>query len=286
MRLSICTLLWFCSIAFSNAQARKIEIYCANTLLNAYFYQAEGAVKKPTLLWCHGNPGSKEIGESKFALALNKLGLNVLKFNYRGLWGTKGVFKLSNSIEDLSHVIDFIYKSGNIEKHKIDTTKIIVGGYSYGTNVVLVSALEDKRIKNIYCLGLADHNQFYFTPKSLDPNNKNRWRELHPYVNDVMWGPERKFDEVFKEFNVDILKNTYEYDFVSKAEKLKDKNIFIVVGINDKTTPIEYHFLPIHRKFVEMNHAHYKYKILESDHYFKNINGGERAKLIADWIND
>ncbi len=273
------------TIIICDAQIQKMDIYSDGTLLNAYIYQTEGT-GQPTLIWCHGNPGMKENGESKFAVALNKLGINVLRFNYRGLWDTPGIYKLSNSIEDLANVLDHIYKPEIITKHKIDTNQIFVGGYSFGTHVVLVSALDNQRIKNIYCQGIADHNYFYFTPKSLDPNNVKQWRELLPSVNEVLWGSEPKFDEIYNPFNTDILKNTYEFDFVSNAEKLKDKKIFIVVGLNDLTVPIEFNFLPFHRKLVKMNHENYTYKILESDHYFRNVSVGERAQLIADWINN
>jgi pimeloyl-ACP methyl ester carboxylesterase len=267
-----------------NAQTQKVDIYSDGILLNAYFYQTGGGSQNPTLIWCHGNPGGKEEGGSAFAQELNRHGVNVLRFNYRGLWGTPGTFKMSNSIEDLSSVLDFIYEPVNIHQFNIDTSVIIVGGYSYGTTVVMVSALNDNRIKKLFCLGLADHNHFYFTPESLDPDNKERWREPHPYVNDVLWGPNRNFDEIKNEFNLDIMRYTYEYDFVSQAENLKDKEIYIIVGLNDLTAPIEYHFLPLHRKFIEMNHSHYIYRIVESDHAFGNLPVSERAQIISNWL--
>ena len=284
MRYLVYILFLFCAIV--TAQTQKVEIYSADVLLNAYFYQAESDTKKPTLIWCHGNPGSKEEGNSEFANELNKLGINVIRFNYRGLWETGGVYKLSNAIEDLSNVLDFIYNPENATKYKIDTNRIIVGSYSFGTTVALVSALEDERIKNIFCLGIADHNYFYFTPGSLHPNNKGSRREALPIVKDAIWGPKQNLDALHNAFHLDILKNTYTYDFVSQAEKLKDKNIFIVVGLNDRLTPIEYHFLPLHRKFTETDHISYKYKIVESDHSFKNLSAQERAEMILNWINE
>ena len=277
--------LIFVLLAWSSfSQSEKVEIYSADKYLNAYFYAAEGDTKKPTLIWCHGNPGRKEEGKSKFAQELNKQNINVIRFNYRGLWGTEGIYSLGNSIEDLFSVLDFIYQAENIKKYHIDTANIIVGGYSFGSNVAMLSGLKDNRIKNIFCLGIVDHNHLYFSAQCLDPNNKKLWRELHPYVNEVIWGPGRKYDEVYDEFNQDVLKNTYEYDFVRRAEKLVHKHIFIIVGLNDKTVPIEYHFLPIHRKFVEMGHKKYKYRIVEDDHSFLNLKMDARARMISQWI--
>lgn len=267
------------------SQVQQVDILSDGIPLAAFFYETEGDELKPTMIWCHGNPGGKEEGTSKFALELNKLGINILRFNYRGLWGTDGVFKLRHSIGDLTQVLDFVHDRENVDQFKIDTSRIITGGYSYGTQVLMTTALKDRRVKNIFCLGLADHNQYFFTPESLNPENERRWRELHPYVNNVLWGPERNFDEISNEFNLDIMRHTYEYDFVSKAERFKDRNVFIVVGLNDLMAPIEHHFLPLHRMFVEMNHEHYAYKIIEADHYFRNLSAQERAQIVAAWID-
>ena len=286
MKNLLLMIVLFFSTIICHSQTQKVNISSNATPLNAYFYQAEGNTKKPTIVWCHGNPGRKEQGTSQFANELNKLGINVIRFNYRGLWGTDGIYKLSNSIEDLSNVLDFIHVKENIEKYQIDTDKIIVGGWSFGTNVIMLKALDDERIKNIFCMGIADHNYFFFTPESLNPNKNEQSREMHPYINDALWGPKGNFEEIKNEFNLDVMRHTYEYDYVAKAERFKDKNLFIVVGLSDMLTPIEYHFLPLHREMVKMEHDHYKYKIVESDHYFRDLSSSDRARLISKWINE
>ena len=80
----------------------------------------------------HGNPGGKEEGKSPLGLELSNNGINVVRFNYRGLWGTDGIFTMGNNLEELESVIKFLLLPNSVESFNIDTSRIIIGGYSNG----------------------------------------------------------------------------------------------------------------------------------------------------------
>jgi uncharacterized protein len=285
MKRLLLTIIFLLAATHVFGQTQKVDILSEDVELNAYFYHPHGDDLKPTLIWLHGNPGGKEEGKSNFAKELNELGINVLRFNYRGLWGTEGVFRMGNSLIDLDNVLDFVFLPQTVSTFKIDTHRVIVGGYSYGSNLAILSALNNERVKDIICLGLADHNHFYFTPESLIPNTNEKSREFNQIVKDSLWGPSlfiKKMDE--ENFHADILVNTYKYDFVAQTEKLLDNRILFIVGLNDLSVPIENHFFPVYRELKRLGHQNFQVVLRESDHSFKDFLIEERAELISNWI--
>ena len=287
MKYSLITLVALFIVNISYAQIQKVEISSDGIQLNAYMYQAEGDGLKPTIVWCHGNPGGKEEGTSKFALKLNDKNINILRFNYRGLWDTEGVYTLANCQRDLKNVLDFVLSKDKSEIYKIDTSRIIVAGYSQGANIAIVSALYDDRIKEVFCLGLGDLS--YIARQFFNYDNPEM-KKITQMALDGIWGGitsgQGDYARDFDKYVMDILFNNYKYDFVVQADKLKDKRIYLIVGMNDLTGPIEEHFFPLYRKLKAMNHNDFKYDITMSDHSFSELYDGRLSEMIAQWIHE
>ena len=108
MKISILTICLWITISTGFGQVQKINISCDEVALNAFIYEATGETNKPTIIWMPGNPGGKEEGKSPLALELTKNGINVVRFNYRGLWGTDGTFTMGNNLEELKDVLEFL----------------------------------------------------------------------------------------------------------------------------------------------------------------------------------
>ncbi len=286
MKKLIFILSFLLAISFCFSQIQQIPINSEGVELNAYMYQSEGDGLKPTIIWCHGNPGGKEKGESKLAIELNNRGMNVIRFNYRGLWGTEGTYTPGNCQEDLNNILNFVLEKENSSSYKIDATRIIVAGYSHGSNVAIVSALHDDRIKEIISLGIADFS--YLIRETFNPHN-TEMKKFNQEVKDAIWGDSNegqgKYARDYDKYVFDILFNNYKYDFVAQSEKLKDKRMFFIVGMNDMTVPIEHHFFPLFRKLKKMGHEDFDFEITESDHSFREISSTEKADMIANWIN-
>ena len=283
------TIILFTLFLVSNcySQIKKVSITSDGIELNAYMYQAMGYEFKPTIIWCHGNPGGKEEGNSEFAKRLNKHGINVLRFNYRGLWGTEGVYTPANCHRDLHNVLDFLLSKDISEFYNIDTSRIIVAGYSHGANIAIVSALHDDRIQEVFCLGLGD---FSYIARQFFNYDNPEMKKFNQMALDGIWGGKTSgqgdYARDFDKYVLDILFNNYKYDFVAQAEKLKDKRIYIIAGMNDLTGPIENHFFPLYRKLEAMDHQDFKYDITMSDHSFRELYDGTLSNMIAKWIKE
>lgn len=268
------------STGIAEAQIQKIHFESEGNSLNAYMYEAEGEGMKPTIIWCHGNPGRTEIGESTMAKKLNEKGINVFRFNYQGLWGNEGDFTLSNAVSDLDHAINLLTQSDNIQQFNIDTSKLVIAGYSFGSTVTLVAALNDPRVKDVIVLGLADHS--HFAREFMDPNSKIR--DFLEATRDALFLPNGLIKQDPNIFLSDLTDNIYKYDFVWKSELLLDNRILFIVGLRDQICPIESHFIPLFRSLNEQNHEALTVKIYDTNHGFPAEDVGDLSKIYSDWI--
>lgn len=254
-------ILIFASLSV-NGQADEIEFISEGKKLNAYFYKGIGTDNKPTLLWLHGNPGGKEDGNSEMAIELTKNGINVLRFNYQGLWGNEGEFSLGNAVNDLSNAMDLLNSERMRTKYEIDTTQIYVGGNSFGSSTALIGAMYDARINKVIGISLCDHS--YFGRQFMDPNSEIRaWLEA---VMDDLFLPSGIIKQDKDIFIKDLTDNIYKYDFVAQAAKFKNKQLYFFTGLNDNVCPIEDHLLPFYRKLKELKHKNLEVIIQNCDH--------------------
>ncbi len=105
--------------------------------IHAIFYQASGVEPLPTVILCHGFPGNNTdvlgLGER-----LMKEGFNALAFNYRGTWGSEGLFRDANSLEDVISTIRYVKSSFVVREFNVDPSSITVIGYSYGGGMAML----------------------------------------------------------------------------------------------------------------------------------------------------
>ena len=277
--LTICLLLFF---TYLFGQIQKVSILSDGAELNAFFYKAPGNGLKPTIIWMHGLPSKKETGSLELAIELNKENINVIAFDYRGLWNNLGTFTVANSLSDLNSVIDFVRNSEITSKYAIDTNRIIVAGYSFGSDLAAISGVNNNKITEIMCLALTDLS---YVAREIFNQDDAKARALLQSFRDGLWGP-GKLIQNFDDFMLDLMFNNYKYDFVTRADKLMDKRILLVVGFNDTTAPVENHFFPLYRKLQKLNHKDLKVLITDSNHDFLDLPKSELAKIISFWIRD
>ena len=119
----------------------------------------------------------------------------------------------------------------------------------------------------------------YFNPARTDI------RRFAQTAKDALWGEDGLIED-FEAFFNDILWNNYKYDHVAQAEKLLDKKILFIAGLNDQTSIIEQEFLPLYRRLMELNHPDITVEMTQSDHSFRDITNEVKAKMIIDWIQN
>jgi uncharacterized protein len=275
------TLLIILSTSLSvNGQAVEIEFISEGKKLNTYFYKGIGTESRSTLLWLHGIPGRKEEGKSQWAKELNQKGINVLIFNYRGLWGNEGEFNLGNAVKDLSNAMDLLTSENMRAKYKIDTTQIFVGGFSFGSYTALVGSMYDERINKIIGISLCDNS--YFGRQLMDPNSKIRdFLEV-----DDLFLPNGIIKQDKDIFIKDLTDNIYKYDFVAQADRFRNKQLYFFAGIDDSVCPIEDHLIPFYRRLKELDHKYLEVTIEICDHGLNCETPITMTEILTKWIKN
>jgi dipeptidyl aminopeptidase/acylaminoacyl peptidase len=240
------------------------------------FYKASGVEPLPTVILCHGFPGSSTdvfgLGER-----LVKEGFNALAFNYRGSWRSEGLFKDANSLEDVVSAIRYVKSSLVVKKFNVDSSRIALIGYSYGGGMALLGSLSDasvRRVVNIAGGNLGEAGRMMkqsdefrrAIEKSIEEGASNTGLRANP-----------------KEIVSELLANLDKYDLVKHADGLSSKDILIIGGWRDQEADIEHHILPFIRALQRHGAKQVQIEIFDSDHSFTNVRN-QLADRIVSWL--
>ncbi len=123
------------------AKMTVLHIPSHGVLINGIAYQPAGTGLHPTLVICHGLPGNEK--NLDLAQAVRRAGWNAITFNYRGSWGSPGVYRFTQNLEDADAVLAYLRDPANATRVGIDTQRIAVAGHSMGGWVVAHTAAHD-----------------------------------------------------------------------------------------------------------------------------------------------
>jgi hypothetical protein len=264
-------------LLFSQSNPVSIDLRNNGLKLDAKIYVTVKSNKAPSVILLHGFPGNQS---SPLGLAerLNSAGFNVLVFNYQGSYLSEGNFSFDNSIDNVSAAFNFLTDPENQTKYKIDTSKIVVCGYSFGGTIAIESAMYNNKIR--YLISIANDDHSVSIKKAItDLEFRENYRKFvgGSFEPD---GPFRGDLKALMDYNI---QNVDRYDLVKNTEKLKSKKILFIVGWQDNTSLIEINTLPLYRKLMQINKVNASIKGFESDHRFNNVID-ELSKTIIDWI--
>ena len=274
--------IFLLGILFIAAQIQNnppIDIYFNSNgfILKGKFYPANGEGSFQTVLLMQGFPGN-EIDVLGLCKKISDAGINAFTFNVRGTHKSEGEFSFKNTIQDIQSAIEYIHKEGIIKRFKIDTSNIILGGYSFGGGVSLVSAVNQPEIKRIISIAGTDHGELtreYMRNKSFAEmlnNNLDNCRAPE--------GPVRfKGHEAMQE----LIDNLDYYDLRLCAPKLTQKEILLIGGWDDINVTIDNHLLPFYRALKNEKVENVKFIVYHTDHSFKNVRN-ELADDIINWL--
>ncbi len=136
------------------ARMAVLHIPSGGVKINGVAYLAAGAGVHPTFVLLHGLPGNEK--NLDLAQAVRRDGWNAITFNFRGSWGSPGVFRFSQTLEDANAVLAFVRNPLNAKSLGIDTTRIVLAGHSMGGWVTVLTASHDHRLAGAVLISAAD----------------------------------------------------------------------------------------------------------------------------------
>jgi len=267
-----------CFSLLSQSDPVKVDLVSNGNKLDAFFYSTNHK-DSPTLVLVHGFPGNNQ---SPLGLAekLNAAGIKILVFNYQGSFSSEGVFNNENSIHDIVVAMDFLKQEKTVQQFEIDTSNLVLCGYSFGSGSALTAALYHPAIRKIISIGGYDYSVDIKKMKSdsgyRDTFEKRISGSFSPN------GPIKMDLESFHLYNDSLILNVDYYDLVKNAEKLRDREIVFIAGWLDNTALIEENVLPLYRQLKLLKSEKVDIKVFDTNHSFSNVKD-DLIKVIVDW---
>jgi uncharacterized protein len=132
-------------------QMAELALESGGERLNAILYVAAGRGAHPIVLLLHGNPGNER--SLDVAQAMRRAGYSVLFFNYRGSWGSGGMFSRTHALEDVHSALRWVRSPANVVRFRTDSSRIALVGHSMGGWLALMAGADDPKVA---CIGALD----------------------------------------------------------------------------------------------------------------------------------
>jgi uncharacterized protein len=136
------------------ARLEVLHVPSGGVAINGVAYVAAGGGRHPTLVLLHGLPGNEK--NLDLAQAVRRAGWNAVTVNYRGSWGSPGVFRFAQNVEDARSVLAYLRDSANARALAVDTTRLVLAGHSMGGWVAGVAGADDPHLAGVVLISAAD----------------------------------------------------------------------------------------------------------------------------------
>jgi len=146
------------------ARMAVLHIPSGGVDINGVAYLASGPGPHPTLVLCHGLPGNEK--NLDLAQAVRRDGWNVVTFNYRGSWGSPGVFRFGQNLEDADAMLAYVENPARAAMLGVDPRRLVLGGHSMGGWVAITTAAHHPELAGLVTFSAADMARLGAAPEA------------------------------------------------------------------------------------------------------------------------
>jgi dienelactone hydrolase len=255
-----------------------ISFFSGDSKLQGWFYPAAGTGPFVTAILLHGFPPYNQDVRG-LGGRMMKDGINALVFDHRGVRDSEGVFTHQNALADVSAAIAYIRSTNIAEGMKIDTSRIVLAGYSFGGGLALIGSLTQPSISKV--VSIAGANLGELARQCLEDDNFRKNAEINKDEEMGESGMVRGLGG--KAFVASVIDTMDKYDWLKYSDALADKDILLVGGWRDPYATIERFILPIYRALQNCGAKKLNIEVYDTDHSFLGFEE-QLAQRITSWI--
>ena len=244
------------------------ELASNGSKLNVLFYGANGVGPHPTVILLHGYPGNEK--NLDLAQALKRSGINVFFCNYRGTWGSEGLFTIDNAIADVHRFIDYLQNLPPDNDLHVDVTKIWLVGHSFGGFFALIVGSQRSEIQRVVAIAPPNLALLLSIPEVRE--NPDGWLQ-----NSVVTAP-------LNEFMAELLEKPSVYDSFAVAEKFTKRDVLLIGAGRDEVLPPDKFHTPLVEEFTKHSSINFEHQIFHDDHSFSSHRIA-LSRSIVNWLN-
>jgi len=218
------------------SESSMFEFPCGDGALWGQIMYPDGSFtdKRPCVIVLHGFPGGNR--NDDIAHALCRIGCVVLVIHHRGAWGSPGKYLVSNCIQDIKELAEYVRSEGFVREYRVDPESVYLLGHSMGGNNAINAGKEMPWLRGI--IAVAPYDSTCYIRKGEDEQLRSLLMEGSRFLNSD--GPAAMYD--------DIEQRVMEWNFVNAAEALSNQNLLIVSGVYDEVAPEEDMVFPLCRR--------------------------------------
>jgi len=257
-------------------KAFQISFDSEGSCVRGWFYPAEGADPSPTAILLHGFPGSDQ-SPLDLGPAMMADGIHALAFNYRGTFGSEGVYLPGTSIADVNSALKYLRSSPEI-RERINPERIALVGYSYGGGIAFMSAIANPGIHGVASIGGA----YLCEIARLSAQDDSYRKSFQDFLQGEI-STSRARSPGAEACIRELLERLDDYDPVINVKKLVNRDILIIGGSRDPNSTLEGHILPIYRALQNGGVKNLSIEIYDVDHSFEATREALARRVIA-WM--
>lgn len=255
----------------------SVEFISEGVCVRGRYFAAVGTDEPTTLLLVPGWPGEPDDDLGLGALLAEK-GINFYTFNPRGLSPSEGIYTPANTLQDIGSALQWLRQADVQKRFKVDTTRLVLGGYSNGGGMAMAYAARDTSVRRVISIAGNDFGEF-----------AREWQRNAAFAEGMrVWLLSKRAPEGPARFDVEadiqeLVDHPDIYGLRENAENLADRSILLFGGWEDKGPTIDQYQLPLYRALKSAAAEKVTFIVYHTDHSFSNVRQ-RLAADIAEWL--
>ena len=248
--------------------------------VQGWFYKAEGNGPFSTVILLQGAGGNDG---DLFNLGINlaEEGYNAMTYNYPGAWRSEGLRTDKSALESIQSAINYVISKSTMQMFEVDTTDIILLGYSYGGGMALLGSALDNRVAKVISIAGGDLS---IRAKELeeDPGFRQSFEQRVDYL---LSNPSMIRGTSAKQYVDSMIKNKGDYNIKKYVPELSKKEVLLIRGSYDNMVDSETHIMPLYQELKSKGNCNVSLITLETDHNFANVQN-ELTEVLYNWLKE